>query len=156
MKKSIYDHFNYSVYKYAPESFKLLFRGKTVELPNDIKDKLGYLAITDKKSLLKALKQFIRNESIFSQKINSKYLAIRTNESKNSYIKISNAYGYGKVNRYSIDEKLMVYKELKEAYNKNNFNIEVTAGTMQKDGKMSKGIKQEISKPELLKRILFV
>ncbi len=158
MKKSLYNYFTYSVYKYAPESFKLFFKGKQVKLSSYAIDKynFGYIAITEGKTgVLKAIKQYIRKETSLSDNRNTiKNLAIRTNDG--SYIKLSHPYGYGKVNIYNVSDKLEVYKDLKKAYKDNNSNISMTTGHMDHNGKMSKGVEQEIQKPALLKRVCYV
>ena len=53
-------------------------------------------------------------------------------------------------------QKLDVFKELKKAYNNNNFNIQVTSGKMNIYGKMEAGKEQEIEKPLLLNKIIYV
>ena len=158
MKKSLYNYFTYSIYRYAPESFKLFFKGKEVNLSSYAKDKynFGNIAITKGKlELMKIIKQYVRDLTVLSNNRSIiKNLAIRTNDG--SYIKLSHPYGYGKVNIYNISDKLEVYKDLKKAYNNNNSNITMTTGHMDQYGKMSKGVEKEIQKPELLRRICYV
>jgi len=99
----------------------------------------------------------MRKNSTFADiKTIYKTLGIRTNEGENTYIKISNNFGYGRVNIFDIMQKLDVFKELKKAYNNNNFNIQVTSGKMNIYGKMEAGKEQEIEKPLLLNKIIYV
>ena len=157
MKKSLYDYFTFSLYRYAPESFKLYFKGYEVPLTTDQRTTLACSYLKGKKESLKELKKIIRKTSTFaSAKGIYKTLAIRTNEGQNTYIKISNSWGYGRVNIFDIFQKLQVFKDIKKAYNTNSFNVQVTSGKMNSYGKMDKGETQEIQKPLLLNRIIYV
>lgn len=157
MKKSIYDYFTYSIYKYAPESFRLFFKDKEIYLNHEQKGTLSQAFYKGKKESLQELKKVVRKNSTFANNTNVfKTLAIRTNEGENTYIKISNGFGYGRVNIFDIGQKLMVFKDIKKAYNNNNFNVKVTTGKMNIYGKMDVGEEQEIQKPMLLNRIIYV
>ena len=46
MKKSIYNYFNWKVYKYASESFQLYFKGELVNLNHNDISEFGHIAIT--------------------------------------------------------------------------------------------------------------
>jgi len=50
MKKSIYDYFTYSIYKYAPESFKLFFMNNEVYLNNEQRETLSHAFYKGKKN----------------------------------------------------------------------------------------------------------
>jgi hypothetical protein len=146
MKKSIFNFMNYSIYRYAPESFKLLLLNKNVTMSSELASELGNITITKgKQEAMKRIKQVFRKESIYSPIIRKKKLAIKLDNGE--YITISHPYGWGTVNRYNINEKLEVYKELKKAYLQQNFNIKITEGKMTSYGKFEAGkeVKQDIN-----------
>jgi hypothetical protein len=155
MKKSVYDFVSVNCYKYAPESFKAYFQEKQIKFNSEDNQKLGYIYITKgMKELEKEIKRIFRKSFFNPNKPIIKTLAIRTQG--NEYIKISSAYGYGRVNIFDINAKLQIFKDLKKAWEKNNFGITITQGKMNEYGKLERGIVQELEQPKLMKRVLFV
>ena len=131
MKKSLYHYFSYDMYRHAPESFNLTFKGKRVDVSPYSRDKyrFGYiLATKGKEELMKVVKQYIRRETIFKQEVDSFRLAIMLKTGK-QYITINYP-----VRQYDIQEKLRCYKMLKESLAETNYKSPVTVMTAELDG----------------------
>lgn len=131
MKKSLYHYFSYNMYRYAPESFNLAFKGKRVDVSPYSRDKynFGYiLATKGKEELKKVLKQYVRRETIFKQEVDSFRLAIMLKTGK-QYITINYP-----VRQYDIQGKLRCYKMLKESLAESNYRSPVTVTTTELDG----------------------
>lgn len=158
MKKSIFDFIQVSCNCYAPESFKAFFRGEEIDFSIRQKQELGYIYLTKGlKEVEKEIKRIFRKYSYFAdKKIIYKTMGIRTNESKSSFVKIDSCGGYGKVDIYNITQKLNIFKAIKKAYNENSFNIKVVTGSMIEYEKWTKATEEEIQKPELLNKIIYI
>ncbi len=114
MKKSIYHYFGFNMYRYAPESFNLTFRGKLINVSERNKQKynFGYiLATKGNDELIKVIKKYIRNETIFNKKTDLFHLCISV---KNSSRYLTVNYP---VPQYNIQEKLKCFKMIRKAQN---------------------------------------
>ena len=152
-KKTIYDYFKYTMYRYAPESFKLFFQNIEIPLSYESRSKLSMAALKTNKEFLKVLKAFIRNKTIFKKDINIyKELGIRTDKSENSYITLTN---FNQVNIYDIQSKLYIFKAIKKAYNNNRYAITTTTGIMETYGKFTKKEVPE-TKEKMINRIIYI
>jgi hypothetical protein len=149
-KNRIFKYFTFSVYKYAPESFQLYFNNKLVKLSEDERYNMGYAAITKRKDeVQKLIKKWVRQKSNLSQEQIKPIMAIASDDNK-EYYRINCV-----VNRYDINEKLRIYKLIKEAFNAGRFNTKITSAKL--DANFNpydvKEVKQE---KKLGKRIVFI
>lgn len=124
-KDKLFTHFSFSCYRYAPESFKLSFKGKNVQLSHEEISSMGSALICGgKQELLKLIKQWVRNKSGFRKLVSKRYLAIVSKDELNYYfVRIP-------VNRYDITEKLYSFKALKSSINENKIRITVTTSEL--------------------------
>ncbi len=153
MKKSLYNYFSFSVYKYAPESFRLFFNSKEVILSDyNQKSNFGYIAITKgKEELLKAIKKWVRNETRFSKKQRNLLQAIPiTNSSDYVHIRYF-------VNPNDIISRLQGYKFLKEALEMSQYKnpITIKIAQLNADYKINK-VTEETETLQLSNRIKYI
>ena len=131
MKKNLYDYFSYNMCRYAPESFNLVFNDEKVDISFAARSKynFGYiLATKGKEELEKVLKKYIRQDTIFKQKVDSFNLAVFLDDGK-KYITISYP-----VEQYDIDSKLACYKLIKETFKETEGRSPVTVTKAELDG----------------------
>lgn len=63
MKKMERERYSYGGYKYAAESINFTLNGKLLQLPDDVRSNLAYLALCGRhKEVLDGLKRFVRKE----------------------------------------------------------------------------------------------
>jgi len=120
MNKNI--KYNYSCYRYAPESFKASYSIGNIKgnfnLTSDLISKLGNWAICgENKKVIDEFKRYYRDHiKIKNQKVCYGVFEL-DNDKQYKYIKEFNA------NKYNMQEKLKAYKEFKEYFNSINWEI---------------------------------
>lgn len=149
-KKDIYQFITYSIYRYAPESFKLYFNNQLIKLSPSKTYELGSIYVSKGKSeLLKAIKQFIRKETTLNNKLNNPILAIRSYDNA-GYCHIGLT-----VKRYDIKDKLRIFKWIKESINEQKNTVRTHTAKLDASFKPT-DVKETTEVIKLGKRVCFI
>jgi len=149
-KNRFFRDFSFSVYRHSPESFRLYFQEKEINLSDEFRHDMGYAAITaGKAEVLKLIKRWTRQHSTLTKHEHMPILAI-VSDDNSEYYHIS-----VRVNRYNIQEKLSVYQWIKEAFNDGRFAIKTTTAKFEANYKPY-DINEVQQEKRLGKRIVFI
>lgn len=151
MKKSLYNYFGFSCYRYAPESFHLTFQGKIIDLDDETRRNMGYVLLTQgQEKLLTEIKKWTRRNSNLREKPSKRIFALAC---KNGHYIHIGQY----VNRFDIQETLWAYKNLKETLEHNHYQSPITVTKATLDGNFNAINHETITeKIELANRTVFV
>lgn len=150
------ERYSYGGYKYAPESINFTLNGKRLQLPDDLRSNLAYLAICGRhKEVLDGLKRFVRKERRTSNVEYVTYGFYREN-GKDFY------YTRDLLARPSdMQDKVRVYKKWKQYLKDNNciatcYTVE--SGAVAPDGTSKPSVRTEevrvdLSRPVRIKLV---